>query len=404
MDREHADRPYDLIVFGATGFTGGLTAEYLAANAPAELRWAIAGRSARKLAAVKRRLAGIHPACESLGLVQADVGDATSLRKLAESTRAVITTVGPYIHYGEPLVAACAAAGTHYLDLTGEPEFVELCLQRHDAAARASGACIINCCGFDSIPYDLGALFTVNQCPADTPITLRGFVRVHMTISGGTWQSAVHAFSRVRQYARLRAGRGRDPQPDNRRVGRVRQTPHYQGQLGTWVVPFPTIDPQVVRRSARALDVYGPDFRYGHYLQVRRLPVMLAGGLGAAGVMALSQFGPARQWLLSRKSAGQGPSAEERARNWFCVRFLADAGGTAIRTEVRGGDPGYTETAKMLSESALCLLGGEAPATPGVVTPAMALGMDLVRRLQAAGMVFDTQWSASRARPPSQPV
>ncbi len=389
---------YDLILFGATGFTGGLTAEYLARHAPDSLRWALAGRSVRKLADVKRRLAKLSPACESLGLVQADVNNPESLAAMAASTRAVVTTVGPYIHYGEPLVKACAEAGTHYLDLTGEPEFVELCLQRYDAVARATGAKIVNCCGFDSIPHDLGVLYTVLHCPPDVPLQIRGYVSLSMDVSGGTWQSAIHAFSRARHYLQLRRQRGRSPAPAGRQVRALPPGLRREPQIGGWAVPFPTIDPQVIRRSARALDRYGPDFRYAHYLQLKHWPLVLAGAAGATTLFALAQIPPTRRWLLSRRAAGQGPSPERRARSWFEVRFLADAGGQALRTQVSGGDPGYDETAKMLGEAALCVLLDETPDHAGVITPAMAFGEPLIHRLQQAGMRFETQWSPRPGR------
>src|SRR5579862_5098377 len=172
------EREYDIVLFGATGFTGGLTAEYLAAHADPGTRWALAGRSRSKLEAVRSRLG---PDQAGLPLIEADVNDPESIRALAQSTKVVITTVGPYINYGEALVAACAAAGTDYVDLTGEPEFVDrMWLGYHEQASR-SGARIVHSCGFDSIPYDLGALFTVEQLPDGVPIALDGFVRV-----GGT--------------------------------------------------------------------------------------------------------------------------------------------------------------------------------------------------------------------------
>jgi saccharopine dehydrogenase (NAD+, L-glutamate forming) len=160
-----SDRPYDVVLLGATGFTGALTASELAARAPAGARWAIAGRSAAKLAEVRERLAEEHPAAADLPLLEADVTDPASVRRLAGQTRVVITTVGPYVRLGEPLVAACAAAGTDYVDLTGEPEFVDRMWLEHHEQAVATGARIVHTCGFDSIPYDLGAQFCVEQLP-----------------------------------------------------------------------------------------------------------------------------------------------------------------------------------------------------------------------------------------------
>src|SRR2546423_4747465 len=168
-----ADREYDIVVFGATGFTGALTAEYLVANAPEGARLALAGRNQSKLEAVRERIG----APSDLPLLQADVTDADSLRRVASQSRVVITTVGPYILHGEPLVAACAAAGTDYVDLTGEPEFVDRTWLEHRATAERTGARIVHCCGFDSVPHDLGPYFTVLQLPEGVPLKAEGFVR-----------------------------------------------------------------------------------------------------------------------------------------------------------------------------------------------------------------------------------
>src|SRR5215210_6849647 len=184
-------RPLDIVLFGATGFTGGLTAEYLARNAPEGTRWALAGRNPDKLAGVRERLAAIDPACAELELLEADSGDADSLRAVAESTHVVATTVGPYVELGEPLVAACAQAGTDYADITGEPEFVDRMYVRHHATAVATGARLVHACGFDSIPHDLGVLFTVELLPEGVPLTVRGFVSAGGRPSAGTFHSAV---------------------------------------------------------------------------------------------------------------------------------------------------------------------------------------------------------------------
>ena len=380
-----ADRQFDIVVFGATGFTGALTAEYLAKHAPRSTRWALAGRNAEKLAAVGERLGR-----DDLPVLHADVEDANSVNELARSTRVVITTVGPYIKYGEPLVAACAEAGTDYLDLTGEPEFVDLMYVRHHARAAESGARLIHACGFDSIPHDLGTYFTVQQLPEDVPIEVEGFVRVGGDFSGGTFASAVTAFSRVREMRSAAAERRkREPTPDGRRVRAGRPRPRYERSIGAWALPAPTIDPQIILRSARALDRYGPDFRYGHYFAIKRLPVAVGAVGGLTALFAASQIPPARKWLLSRRPSGAGPSPEQRAEHWFNVRFVGRGGGDEVTTEVSGGDPGYDETAKMLAESALSLAHDDLPATAGQVTTAIAMGDSLISRLTRAGMRFE---------------
>ncbi|MEH1167128.1 saccharopine dehydrogenase NADP-binding domain-containing protein [Micromonospora sp. CPCC 205539] len=384
-----AERTYDVVLFGATGFTGGLTAEYLARHAPPELRWALAGRNAERLAAVRDRLATIDPALAGLPLLTADVTDADSLSAVAESARVVASTVGPYIHHGEPLVAACARAGTDYLDITGEPEFVDLMYVRHQAEATRTGARLVHACGFDSIPHDLGVWFTVKQLPADAPITVDGYVRAGGRFSAGTYHSALTAFSRSGHASRAaRDRRAVEPRPTDRRVRAVPGRLARSAELGIWTVPLPTIDPQIVRRSAAARPEYGPDFRYRHFAAVKRLPTVLASAAGLGALVGLVKVPPARRWLLGRLASGQGPTEQQRAESWFRVRFVGTGGGRRVFTEVAGGDPGYTETAKMLGESALCLALDDLPPTAGQLTPVAAMGDALLDRLVRAGITF----------------
>ena len=391
-----ADRRFDIVVFGATGFTGALTAEYLARNAPAGMRWALAGRNLSKLEQVRGRLAVIDPACADMSLLQADADDVSSLRAVAESSRVVITTVGPYIRYGEPLVAACADAGTDYVDLTGEPEFVDRMWLRYHEQAERSGARLVHSCGFDSIPYDLGVQFTVERLPEGVPISMDGFMRTKASFSGGTYQSAIEILGGLRSGSKVaRERRKLEGDPTGRRVRGVSGRPHPDQFAGGWVVPFPTIDPATVLRSARALDRYGPDFSYSHYAVVGPLPMLVGLSAAAGAAVALAQIPPARNALMKLKSSGEGPSEEQRAKSWFSIRFASRAGdGDAtpaarrVRTEVSGGDPGYTETSKMLAESAMCLARDELPERAGQLTPAVAMGPALRRRLVAAGIEF----------------
>ncbi|MEV5430448.1 saccharopine dehydrogenase NADP-binding domain-containing protein [Streptomyces sp. NPDC052701] len=379
------DRPYDIVLFGATGFVGTLTAEYLAAHAPEGLRWAVAGRSREKLRRLRERL----PGGPGIGVVHADVSDPASLRALAEHARVVATTVGPYVTYGEELAAACADTGTDYLDLTGEPEFVDLVYVRHDARARETGARLVHACGFDSVPHDLGVYFTVRHLPEGVPLTVDGFVTADAAFSGGTLASALGQLARHRQMrAAARDRRRHEPRLMGRRASAPTGAPRFAAEVGAWALPLPTIDPQIVRRSAKALQRYGPDFRYRHYAAVRHLPVAV-GGAAAVGALAVAaQLPPARRWLSDRFRPGQGPSAEKRARSWFSVRFVGEGGGRRVCTEVAGGDPGYDETAKMFAESALSLALDDLPPTAGQVTTAVAMGDALIERLRAAGIRF----------------
>lgn len=373
----------DLVLFGATGFTGALTAEYLAAHAPAGARWGLAGRNHAKLTALRDRL-GVDAA-----LLTADVDDPASMRRIAESARVVISTVGPYVRFGEPLVAACAQAGTDYVDITGEPEFVDRMYLRYHGTAERTGARLVHACGFDSVPHDLGALFTASQFPPEAAIRMRGYVSARGAFSGGTFESAVTALSRFRQASTVHAERRRaEPAGAGRRVRAVAGRPGYDRAVDAWVLPLPTIDPQIVVRSARALDRFGPDFSYSHFLAVRS-PLVAAGvGAGAAGVFALAQVPASRRLLLRLRPSGAGPAAERRAAGRFRVRFLATGAGRTVATEVTGGDPGYGETSKMLAESALCLAFDPLPRTVGQVTTAVAMGDALRERLQRAGIAF----------------
>ncbi|MFD9592625.1 saccharopine dehydrogenase family protein [Kitasatospora sp. NPDC059973] len=404
-----AERPYDLVLFGATGFTGALTAEYLARNAPAGCRWALAGRNRGKLEALRAHLATLEPGCADLPLLIADSTDPGSLREVAAAARVVVSTVGPYLSHGEPLVAACADAGTDYVDLTGEPEFVDRMYLLHHRRAVETGARLVHSCGFDSVPHDLGVLFTLERMrelgalPDGAAVSVRGFVRAGGTFSGGTFASALTVMSRPRAAARAaRERRAADPRPAGRRISAKAGPVRRSAEARAWAVPMPTIDPLVVARSAAARPDYGPVFRYGHYAAVRRLPVLLAGGAGLALLALAAQLPPLRRALTGLRKPGAGPSAEQRAASWFTVRFVGETGpGHRVFTEVSGGDPGYTETAKMLAESALSLAYDELPPTAGQVTPAVAMGSALIDRLTAAGLRF-TVLDAPPATAPSR--
>ena len=388
-----ADRSitFDLVQFGATGFAGRLTAEYLAQHAPADLRWALAGRSRSKLEAVVARLREIAPDRTPPEVIEIQLSDAAGLVELAGRTGVIVTTVGPYAIHGEPLVAAAAQAGADYVDITGEPQFVDGMYLRHHDAAVASGARLVHCAGFDSIPHDLGALFTVRQLPSDAPIHVTGAVRADAEFSGGTFQSAIGGFAAIQEATRLaKRRRAKEGAPQGgRKVKPVTGPPKRDASTGRWLAPLPTIDPQIVVRSAAALPEYGPSFTYDHRMSAKRLVTVGALGAGAAVLLAAVRIPPVRKVLLGRKAAGTGPDEARRARSWFTVRFTGEGSGRRVITEVRGGDPGYDETAKMLAETALSLAFDDNPQRAGQLTPAVACGDHLLRRLQAAGMTFE---------------
>jgi short subunit dehydrogenase-like uncharacterized protein len=260
----------------------------------------------------------------------------------------------------------------------------------HNAEAERTGARLVHCCGFDSIPHDLGAYFTVQRLPEGVSLKVNGYVRSGASFSGGTYHSAINGFARARQTLGAAKERRRGEQrPAGRGIHSASPGLRRDEGLGGWVVPLPTIDGAVVRRSAAALDRYGPDFTYGHHMVAKRLTTIAALGAGVGAVALLAPLPPTRKLLLKIKSPGEGPDEAERAKSWFKVKFVGEGGGKRVVTEVSGGDPGYGETSKMLAEAALCLAFDEGlPSTAGQVTTATAMGDALLTRLQRAGIAF----------------
>ena len=400
-------RTHDLVVFGATGFVGRLLAAYLADSAPAGTRIALAGRSRSRLLEVR---AGLPASAREWPVLEADSGDPASLAALAASTRVLATTVGPYARYGLPVVEACAAAGTHYADLTGEVLFVREAIDRVDAVARETGARIVHAAGYDSIPSDLSTMLLAARAAADGAGGLRDVRLVAFArggISGGTVDSMRAQVEALRENPSLRRvasdpfalSPDRAAEPDTRQprdAGPPARTPD-----GRWTAPFVMgpFNSRIVRRS-NALQgwAYGRSLSYGEVMGMGRGPfgVVAAAGLtaGLVGTLAAMSFAPTRA-LLDRvlPSPGEGPGEEARRTGWFRMVVDADTeGGRRYRATAAGqGDPGYAATAVMLGESALALAldGDRLPDRAGSLTPATALGDVLVERLRAAGHTYE---------------
>ena len=387
-------KPFDLVVHGATGFTGRLVVEYLLRRYPAGsgLRWAMGGRNAAKLAAVRDELGA--PA--DTPLVVTDTGNPASLQALMEQTRLVLTTVGPYQLYGNELVAACASAGVDYVDLCGEPAWMRQMIDAHEAAAKASGARIVFSCGFDSIPFDLGGFMLQREMQArfgQPAQRVRGRVRkMKGTFSGGTAASlkatmaAAAAQPGVLELLRnpfsLTPGFEGPRQPSGSK-------PMVDEVLGLWVAPFvmAAINTRNVHRSNFLLGhAYGADFVYDE---------MMVTGAGEKGE-ALANAVAADKSLGADDGPkpGEGPSREERESGFYDVLFIGtDTAGHSLRVGVKGDrDPGYGSTSKMITEAAVCLL-QDAPDTPGGIwTTAPAMGNALIARLKAnAGLSFTVE-------------
>ena len=397
-------REHDIVLHGATGFVGALVAAYLADAAPADVRIALSGRSREKL---ERTRAELPSSAQGWPLVVADAADPTALAALAASTRVVVSTVGPYATYGLPLVEACARAGTHYADLTGEVLFVREAIDRFDALARESGARIVHSCGYDSVPSDLGVLLLHEA--AGELADVRLVATAKGGFSGGTVASMRAQMDAVRRdpAARRLAADPHALSPDPAAEPAPVQPPDAgpPGRLrdGTWTAPFimAGYNTRIVRRSNALTDwSYGRGLRYGELMGCGRgvRGAAAAGGVTAglvgalAGISAAMTTAPTRA-LLDRvlPAPGSGPSAATRAAGWFRSELHAVAsGGRRFRAVVAGpGDPGYAATAVMLGESALCLAEDALPDRAGSLTPATAMGTALVERLRKAGHTYD---------------
>ncbi len=397
-------RTYDLVVFGATSFVGEILCRYLVGRlgVDGDVRWAIAGRSAEKLDAVAASTGADVPR------IVADAADADAMNDLAASTTVVVSTVGPYALYGSPLVAAAAGNGTHYCDLTGEPQWIQRMIDAHGEAAEASGARIVHSCGFDSIPSDLGVWFTQQQAIATfgepcTSIAMR-VKAMKGGASGGTIASGLNVMEEVaadpelrkvlaNPYALAPADMRRGPRQPNTTI------PKHDDESGSWVAPFvmASINTRIVQRSHALLGrPWGDDFTYdeammmGDGLVGAAKAAALTGGLG--GFMGLAAIGPVRSLLQKYvlPKPGTGPSPEAQEAGYFDIRFFGRTDDDqSIVTKVTGdADPGYGSTAKMLGESAIALIDGGGPG--GFLTPSTAFGDDLIERLQAeAGLTFE---------------
>jgi short subunit dehydrogenase-like uncharacterized protein len=405
------DRELDVVVFGATGFVGRLVAGYLAGHAPGGVRIGLAGRSERRLAEVR---AGLGAAGSAWPLLLADSADPVSLAALARKARVVVTTVGPYRARGLALVQACAEAATDYADLTGEVLFIRDSIDScHDAAA-AAGARIVHCCGFDSVPSDLGALLLHHAARADGAgdmlDTTLAVTAMRGGLSGGTVASMMGQTEEMRASAERRRvvqdpyalSPDRAAEPglgDERDLGWAR----YDGELRMWTGPWAMagINTRVVRRS-NALQgwAYGRRFRYREVTGFGGGPAApVLAGLASAGTAAAEAglaFGPSRA-LLSRllPAPGHGPGEKTRRSGYFRIQIhtRTSAGLRYLGTIEAQGDPGYAATSVMLGETALCLAldRDHLPDGAGVLTPATAMGVALAARLRSAGHTLDTR-------------
>ena len=386
---------FNIVVYGASGFTGQLVAEYLAVHykGDKQLRWAMAGRSLDKLASVRDAIG----APKETPLIAADASDVASLKAMVEQTKSVISTVGPYQFYGNDLVAICAASGTDYLDLCGEPVWMRQMIDKHEAAAKTSGARIVFSCGFDSVPFELGAFFVQKEArrvfgaPA---ARVKGRVRdMRGTLSGGTAASAKATFDAVAKDLSLVAILN-DPFALTPGFSGAKQPrgnkPQYEEDLQSWSAPFmmALINTRNVHRSNMLMG-----FPYGREFVYDEMVLTGPGEKGEANAKRVMAANTEKTGPNSRKP-GEGPSKEERENGLYDLLYIAIApDGRQVRASVKGDrDPGYGSTSKMISECAVCLLRDAPEVKPGFWTPGAAMGDRLIKRLvDHAGLTFQVE-------------
>jgi len=396
------DRPYDIIVWGASGFTGRLVVDYMSKHqTTSNLRWAVAGRNTNKLEEV---LSG-----REVQILQAESHDTESLEALARQGRVILTTVGPYARYGSELVAACVRHGTHYCDLTGEVHWMREMISKHQQEAKDSGARIVHTCGFDSIPSDIGVFYLQKQMQARHGVAAKHIKYRTISFSGGASGGTIDSMMAMMEKAKedpsiskiiadpyaLNDGKKGLDEPD-------RMSAYFDEDFDSWVGPFimAAINTRVVRRTNELLGgIYGTDFRYDEGTLSGKGAGGFFGatgvGIGTGALAGLASFSPTRS-ILKRvlPKPGEGPSKEARDKGFFEIELLGihpNDTSKNIKVRVKGDkDPGYGSTSKMIAESALALAQDDLDVGGGFWTPASAMGEALLKRLpEGAGVTFE---------------
>lgn len=380
------DRAFDIILFGATGFTGQLIARYLFEHAEEEgVTIALAGRNEKKGKELLDVFRENYPEAKNSEWITADINEPPSLDRMTAQGKVLMNAAGPFILYGLPVVEYCIKNKCHYLDITGEPEFVKTVEARYGNDALNNKVAVISACGFDSIPADLGTLLAVDALDDRSKVTVQCFIRTNAEFSGGTWNTAIHAISRKRK-------RAHPTGQNDREKSKSRKIPlkiHFSKLVNGWALPMPVVDPHIVKKSARSMpEKYGTSFAYAQFFSVKSFAKVLRIVIPIVLLFILVRISFIRKWLLNRNQPGTGPDADKRSRSKFEVRVFADSADQRSEVIVSGQDPGYNETSKMFSQAAFCLLNkiNNGQLKAGVNTPAYTLGYDLIDRLKSQGI------------------
>ena len=368
-------KKYDLVIFGATGFTGKLICDYLLNHKETkQINIAVAARNKNKLEKIVNKFQSNKP-----DMLIVDSFDKESIDMMTQSTKLVLTVVGPYSLYGEYLVESCIKHSTHYLDLTGEPGFVFNI--RKKFAERDMQSLIINACGLESIIPDVGTLYTVNKMKSiNKKITY--YLKSNGQISGGTWASLINAMYSGRPI--IEKQKKSTNHKKNKKI-------FYNKEFKSWAVLFPVIDKYIVTQTGKNMNNYGDNFLFNEYILLKPLwsVIFLIMGLSCIGLFAkLNIF---KKLLLSFKPSGSGPNENQRNKHWFQAIFVGEGQDEQIISKLSGGDPGYGETAKFISEMALCILNQfeQLNKKTGIRTPVECTGDLMISRLKNAGIKFE---------------
>ena len=371
------NKKYDIIVFGATGFTGSLICEYLASHKEnKQIKWAIAGRNKTQL----KKLATKY----SLDMFVADSFNQDSLDSICSKTKLIISTVGPYDIYGEKLVIACLNEKSHYLDLTGEPAFVKKIHDKYSDAAESNDTILMHCCGFESIPPDLATYLSVKELDSEN-IDATYYLKTKGKISGGTWASFLNSIT------------SKQPIVGSNRTKKNSKKIFYSKRFKKWALIFPVIDKYIVIKSSKNnIKEYGKNFLFSEYILLPSLLSAILLIFGITLISFVSKINILKTFLLNQIPSGKGPSKEERANHWFKAIVVAKSEDKEIVTTISGGDPGYGETSKFISEMALCILleYNSLLKNKGILTPVECTGDLMMNRLKNVGIKFDISKSS----------
>jgi len=361
----------DIIVHGATGFTGKLICEYLFNHKDTKnIIWAISGRNENKLKLIASKY--------NVDYYVADAFDKKSLDNITLISKIVISVVGPYSIFGKKLVESCVQNKCHYLDLTGEPAFVNYVEKFHSKSSIENKVILMNCCGFESIPPDLGIYYSIKKVN-EKNLSFNSYLSTRGQISGGTWASFINSFSSKKSVIKNKSG-----------IKKNTKKIFYNKELKKWALIFPVIDKYIVKKSSMNIEFYGDNFSYNEYILFDRFYKIFFLIVSLIFLGFISKFKLMRRLLISYIPSGSGPNREKREKHWFNIKFFGKGKDKSIITTVSGGDPGYGETAKFISEMALCIIinRDKLNINKGIITPAMCAPDLMIDRLKNAGIIF----------------